>query len=245
MPVFFGAVLDSELPVMACSAGAHPQLGVVDMRSTWTVGQGVNVERVTPDDPRAQAADTGATFVAALRQGDRAARARFFDTHARRVRRVLIRVLGADNEVTDLVQEVFLRALRGVERYRGDADGLGPWLDRVAIFTARGVIRKRQVRRRLTPLAAPRDHEGAPAPDSSDSRETVRRVFAVLDRLPDEERIALSLRWLEQMELREVADACDVSLSTAKRRVRRGRKRFDEMAAQDPLLAAMLGGANA
>ena len=62
----------------------------------------------------------------------------------------------------------------------------------------------------------------------------VREALAVLS---SDERIAFSLRHLEELELTEVASACGVSLSTVKRRLKRAEERFDALALRDPRLA--------
>ena len=73
--------------------------------------------------------------------------------------------------------------------------------------------------------------------------EAVRATYRVLDKLPAEERIAFALRFINEMELVEVADACQVSLATAKRRLARARKKFTTMARTYPELADwLLGG---
>ena len=65
----------------------------------------------------------------------------------------------------------------------------------------------------------------------------------MLDKLPADERIAFALRFINEMELVEVADACQVSLATAKRRLARARKKFTTMALTYPELADwVLGG---
>jgi RNA polymerase sigma-70 factor (ECF subfamily) len=57
-----------------------------------------------------------------------------------------------------------------------------------------------------------------------------------LTTLPADDRIAFALRVMEGMELLEVAEACRVSLATAKRRIARAQRRFAELVARDPWL---------
>jgi RNA polymerase sigma-70 factor (ECF subfamily) len=58
-----------------------------------------------------------------------------------------------------------------------------------------------------------------------------------MDRFPENERAAFILRFVEEMELTEVAEACAVSLSTARRRIRRAEQRFLKLLPQFPALA--------
>ena len=69
-------------------------------------------------------------------------------------------------------------------------------------------------------------------------------MYAILDELPADARVPFALRFIEGMALDEVAAACDVSLSTAKRRLRRAEERFMKIAAGYPELAEWLEGAS-
>ena len=54
--------------------------------------------------------------------------------------------------------------------------------------------------------------------------------------MPVDERVAFSLRYIEEMSLEETAEACKVSLATVKRRLGKSRKRFAILAAKCPIL---------
>ena len=73
-----------------------------------------------------------------------------------------------------------------------------------------------------------------------ETREVLQLTFEVLDRMPADERIAFSLRFVEQMELTEVAEICGTSLPTAKRRIAKAERRFVTLAKTRPPLRAWL-----
>ena len=73
----------------------------------------------------------------ALRRGHQGARAAFFRRFHDYVERLVTRVLGFDNEIPDIVQEVFLGALKGIHAFRGDHNALPSWVGQIAIRTAR------------------------------------------------------------------------------------------------------------
>lgn len=196
-----------------------------------------------PDAPRGAVAYLPSAddrvFVERLRGGDGQAIAVLFDRHAASVQRVLERVLGVDHEVPDLLHDVFVAAMTGIGKYRGDTASLRPWLTQIAIRSARKCIRRRTTRRVLglrTPGELP-DVAGAIDPEHQSA---VRRAAAALDRLPADERIAFCLRHVEGMQLDEVAHACDTSLATVKRRLAKARGRFERLAARDGLLGRWL-----
>ena len=165
----------------------------------------------------------------ALRAGDRAAQRTLFERYGRHVQRVLGRVMGYDPELGDLVQEVFARALSNAHQLR-DGARLKGWLTSIAVFTARGTIRRRQRGRWLGVAAPDQMPEPAGVSASAEVLLALRTLYRVLDKLPADERIAFALRHLDQMELTEVADSCDVSLATIKRRLQSAERRFARLA---------------
>ena len=75
---------------------------------------------------------------------------------------------------------------------------------------------------------------------SAEEREAVEATYAVLESLPSEQRLPFSLRYIQGMELKEVASACGVSLATIKRRISKAERRFVARAANDPALSDWL-----
>ena len=67
-------------------------------------------------------------------------------------------------------------------------------------------------------------------------------TYAALDALPVDERIAFALRFIDGMELTEVAAACETSLATIKRRLDRASASFEAEARRQPALEAWLEG---
>ena len=180
-------------------------------------------------------------LVEALRLGQPAARAALFDRHAPRVQRVLARVLGTDEELGDLLHEVFVRALDGIGKLE-DPAALEGWLTSIAVFTARGLIRRRKARRWLRFFAT----QDVPEPEapvaSPEVTRALRSTYRVLEQLPTDERIVFCLRVIDGMELTVVARACGVSLATIKRRLARAEEHFVARARAEPELADWLEG---
>ncbi len=184
-------------------------------------------------------AESDAALVGAIRAGQGAGGAAMYDRHHQYVRRVLVRVLGPAAELDDLIQDVFMAAIDSIERLE-DPHALRPWLAGIAVRCARVEIRRR-TRARWFPLFDRSELPEVEAPVSSpELDETVRLTYAVLGKLAADERIAFALRFIDGMELVEVAEACNVSLATTKRRLQRARKKFVTMALTYPELADWL-----
>ncbi len=171
-----------------------------------------------------------------MRAADPRAVAKLFDLYGAHVERVLVRTIGRDHELDDMVQDVFLGAYRSGTNYQGNDEQLKAWISRIAVFTARGYLRKRR-RKWWVRSEAPQDlPEQATHEANPHMQEVLRRTYSALDQLDPDLRIPLALRELEAMELAEIAEACDCSVSTIKRRLLRARKAFERLAKKDPLL---------
>ncbi len=178
-------------------------------------------------------------FLRALRHRDPAATAALFDVHQAWVLKVLARVLGVDTELRDLLQDVFVRALRGVHTVR-DGRVIQQWLRQIAVCTAMDCLRRRRRRRWLKFIGPEQLDEPEAVPVNSEAREALRTVYRILDEFPDDERLVFTLRFLAGMELTEVAESSKCSLATAKRRLSRAERRFAAEARIQPALVPWL-----
>lgn len=203
-----------------------PRIGLVEQSGKHARMGTVRPLQVTRDDR---------AIVAGLIEDEAWAPLALFDRYARDVQRVLTRVLGVDAELDDLTHDVFIRALEGI-RGLDDPDKLRSWLVSISVFTARERIRRR--RRRWWMVLVPHDELPDPPASAIDecSQELVAATYRVLDQIETDDRVALALRLLEGLDVADVAQACRVSRSTAKRRIARAEQRFRQLAAAEPAL---------
>src|SRR5213595_4141299 len=123
---------------------------------------------------------TDAALIAAWHGGDEQAAAELVRRHARALARFLAGAGAPDADVDDLVQETFIRAFRGVDRFRGHCQ-FRTWL-----LTIGGNVLKdfgrRAARRKVVPLEeAVRDRTGNPH-DHAEAREAEELLAAGLQR---------------------------------------------------------------
>ncbi len=116
----------------------------------------------------------------------------------------------------DLTQEVYLRAMRTVSRFRGDASAR-TWLLVIARRVAVDEIRRRQRRRRL-PDPSPPDA----APDGTDEV----ALHDLVDELAPDRRAAFVLTQLLGWSYQDAADVCEVPVGTIRSRVARARQQL-------------------
>lgn len=173
-----------------------------------------------------------------LRRGEPDAAALLYDRFVHEVNRLVWRLLGADAEHDDLVQQVFCHLLRSARKVR-EPDLLEPFVLRVTVNTVRSELRKRAVRRRFFRAEEDVDRFEALAPDLERAL-LLKHTFQVLGSMPVRERLVLSLRYLDDRPLEEVASLCGCSLATVKRRLTRARERFCALAASCSTIAVRL-----
>lgn len=175
-------------------------------------------------------------LLTAIKKGHPNAKRALFEKYSNHVQRVLIRIMGIDDAIPELINETFLQAFSSIHSVR-ESGSLKAWISMIAVFTARGLIRKRKKRRAMW-LFEPRKIQDIQTYESdTDSREALQALYSILDEIPVDERIAFTLRFLEGMGLRETAEACGVSMATIKRRISRAEELFVPLANRHPLLS--------
>ena len=144
-----------------------------------------------------------------------------FAAHAPYVASLAYRMLGRDDLVDDLVQDVFVLAIRRLDVII-EPQAVRAWLARVTVRLAG----KRLKRRRLAVFLGFDDtvvpDEDLASPQATpEERMLLTQVYQLLEQVPVDERLAWTLRHVEGMRLEEVAEACGCSLATVKRRIAR------------------------
>ena len=138
--------------------------------------------------------------------------------------------VGNHHDAEDLTEQTFLQAYRHFERAQAESDGrpLRPWLIRIAHNLAANLYRDRS-RRPQTPLdsadpiAARHDTVAI-----AEGREELREVMANLDRLSEDRREALIMRFALGMDNREIGRAMGESDGATKVLVHRAIKQLQE-----------------
>lgn len=175
-------------------------------------------------------------LVAGLRRRDRAAASALFNRSKAMVNGLVWRVMGADSEHDDLVQHVFLAAFR-TAHHLADASKLDSWMRGVALNTLRFELRRRKWRK-LFRFMLPEDDEQPGTTLDPASAADAHRLYATLDDVSPDARLAFVLHVLEGLTLPELATSLGVSVATAKRRVREARDHLLRHAAPgDPVTA--------
>jgi len=159
--------------------------------------------------------------------------------YGRLVYRIAERGLGSPHEAEDLTQDVFL-CLFGKMAGLRDRSALKSFVVSVTVRTLKWRLRRRRVRQwmALTESGELPDH-GARGIDVD---EVLRRFYRLLDKLGTEERLVFVLRRVDELELKEVAQAMRLSLATVKRRLQRADAKLSTFMESEPVLVDYLRG---
>lgn len=188
--------------------------------------------------PPASGGPSDAELAALLRSGSRESAAAIYDRFAPQVNRWVWRLLGADHEHSDIVQQVFVRILRFGPRLR-ETDKLTAWVHAITVNTVHGELRRRQVRRFFLRESVG-DQLHGDFVHEVEMRDLLVRAKSVIEKLPPGERIAFMLHYVERHSALEIAQICGYSLSTAKRRLAQASRRFEAIVARSPELSRVL-----
>jgi RNA polymerase sigma-70 factor (ECF subfamily) len=171
----------------------------------------------------------------AMRRGDPACLGGFFEAWGDRLYRLALRLTGDPATAEDVVQEAFLKLMRGADRIEGRS-GLATWLYRVAYNASLDRLRERRAL-----LQLPEDEHDAPLPQPTAlaplprspeallrDAETRQALEQAIAELPHAQRAAFLLRDVEGLTTAEAAEALGLSEANLKVRLHRARLRLRE-----------------
>jgi len=188
--------------------------------------------------PELDSSDAG--LVCAARAGDRRACFSIWSKYAALVQRLVWRFLGPGSDHADLCQEAFLRLFKRLNDLREPAALRG-----FVVSVTLGVARNEARRRRIRAIVGWVPEEVLPAaptlPGQDEAREAARALYRLLATLGAEDRSLFVTRFVEKMDLSEVAAAHALSLSTAKRRLARLVARVNARLEASPVLLEYVG----
>jgi RNA polymerase sigma-70 factor (ECF subfamily) len=139
-----------------------------------------------------------------------------------------LRLTGDEDDARDVVQESYLRAYRGLKRFRGDAQ-FTTWLYRITANCASNQLRRRARHRHeelddeTGPVVEAADHDPASLAEASDLR---TRVEDALAELPPRLRAVVVLRDVYDLPHEAIAAELGISESAAKVRLHRARRKL-------------------
>ncbi|MCX5742263.1 MAG: RNA polymerase sigma factor [Proteobacteria bacterium] len=171
--------------------------------------------------------------------GDRAAQRELFHAQRRGVHHTLFRILGANREIEDLIQDAFLEIFRALPSFRGDSS-LQRWCQTITTRVAYLAISRRRpasIDLALVEDSLASDEDGHRI---ALMREAARRLYAALAKLAPRQQIAFALAIVDGRSMAEVAHLTESTTVGVRTRVWRARRELMRRAKNDPVLASYL-----
>jgi RNA polymerase sigma-70 factor (ECF subfamily) len=176
--------------------------------------------------------DEDAVLVARLQAGDAEAYEALVRVHGGRLLSVARRFLSNNEDAQDAVQEAFIKAFRAIGTFEERAQ-LHTWLHRIVVNTA--LMKLRSQRRRpeesiddLLPTFQADGHQTTESHEWSDAllerKETAAMVRHAIAQLPEQYRVVLMLRDIEERDTLETATALGTTTTVVKVRLHRARQ---------------------
>ncbi len=170
-------------------------------------------------------ADSQLAWVIAAQNGDRVAFNRLVLKWQQKIYNLSLRMLQDSEEASEATQEAFLLAYKGIRRFRLESQ-FSTWLYRIASNQCITRLRKRPAQ---PPCSIDEELEqGEPlsqrlaAHDDQESdllrHEQQQRVRRAVGALPSEQRLAVELKFFQEMTFEEISSVLEVPVSTAKSR---------------------------
>jgi len=164
-------------------------------------------------------------IIESCRSGDRDAFRALYDMYKDRVYSISFYFLHGDRAAaSDVTQQVFLKLMTSIHQFRGEAE-FSTWLYRLVVNVCMDAARSRRPeaviadRSRLEAFAAQGSHE-----EDYVRAQTASSVRAAVSSLPPKFRIAVLLRYFEDLSYEEMARALHCSMGTVASRLSRGHK---------------------
>ena len=172
-------------------------------------------------------------MVLSCQRGESAGMQRLYQRYVRRVRTLVARIVGYE-EADELVQEVFLKALRGIGGFRGESQ-VGTWIYRLAVNAALTYATRDQARQRRQLGDEVLQH--LPAEASASGVEQADpflhdKLCRAMTQLPAGYRAVLVLHDIEGLQHDEIAEILGVRVGTSKSQLHKARARMRELLEQ-------------
>lgn len=182
------------------------------------------------------ARETDQQLVERVQQGDKRAFDLLVVKYQQRILNLVGRFVRNPNDAMDVSQEAFLKAYRALPKFRGDS-AFYTWMYRIAVNTAKNYLAVQSRR----PLEADQDYDEIEQIDSSGVlreqatpehmllRDEIQdTVIRSIDELPEDLRIAITLREVEGLSYEDIAAVMECPIGTVRSRIFRAREAIDK-----------------
>lgn len=171
------------------------------------------------------------TLIAHIQQGDDLAFLRLYKKHEAYVRSVVVRHLGVDEMVDDVVQEVFYSLLEKLRYFRGEC-AFTTFLYTVARNKTIDTIRRRRLARvvhKVIPHSIMSRMKAVVSEDPLERAEVEARIDRIFSALPNDYALIIRLKYQQDMSIVQIAKQLGISQKAVESRLFRARQLFQRL----------------
>ena len=174
-------------------------------------------------------------LVERTQQGDQAAFGLLVEKYQHRLAKLVSRYIYDSAEVEDVCQEALIKAYRAIGNFRGES-AFYTWLYRIAVNTAKNYLisqGRRPPKSDIDADDAVQSEAGAPMRETGTpeanalTRELAETVTRAVDNLPEDLKMAITLREIEGLSYDEIAEVMGCPIGTVRSRIFRARDAID------------------
>lgn len=179
--------------------------------------------------------------------GDGDAFARLFQEHAQMLWKTAVSVMGNEDEAADMLQETAVKAWMSIPKFDGKSK-LSTWLIRILLNRCFDELRSRKKAIPYAEMPCPEDAQGAFRAIQSQAEDGISRqndrmdIDSAMSRLRRNDRLILTLFYVNDMPISEIASALGIAEGAVRTRLARARTRFKQVYTKNDPAGASSGG---
>lgn len=163
-------------------------------------------------------------LIKAIANGDRNAFQQFYELFSEKVFNTALSYAQNEQDAEEITQDVFTSIFRNAAKFKGDS-AVSTWVYRISVNTSLNHVKRKKRFSFLNfggsePAKPDFEHPGV----LLENKENAKILFKVIDTLPDAQKTAFILSFVEDLPRQEVADIMEVSLKAVESLLQRGKK---------------------
>lgn len=167
-------------------------------------------------------------YIARILNGDTEAFSVFLDRYSRPLYVLIVQIVGCPEDAEELVQDVFLKAFRCLDSYKGECR-FSTWLYRIAYNAAVSTTRKKKQEFLYIEEGTINNVPDEKADEifcPTDDEERTAKLIQVIDLLTVEEKALITLFYFEEKSIEEIGEVLKLSSGNVKVKLHRTRKKI-------------------
>lgn len=176
-------------------------------------------------------------LIEGLRKGDEAAFRYLVDTYQDRVYNTAMGIVQSAEDAEDVAQEVFIQVFRSIGAFKAESK-LSTWIYRITTTRSLDLLRSRKSKKRFGFIQRLMGENNEPVqeiPDFNhpgiqlDRKENAARLFKVIGKLPENQKIAFTLHKLEDLSYQEVSDVMGTTVAAVESLMHRAKQNLRKL----------------